>query len=587
MDDCDGENFCYKIFNGCDNLEEVPYFFEGMDFNVIGGPSSISLLFDGNGNSMFKGLTKLKNITGLFSTMKNVKYTLSSGCAFEDCAIESASNLFKESNAANSAKRIGMVPYKLFYQGDVENTISDSKLGITEKTADSMGILADFEHYIEDLSGNPEEYRYVGTDTADKISLNFTYKLPKCIISNLSSVFEFSDSTELVQFSSLDMPYEEWIEDNENYNPIMFYTSQDESGNTVYSYNMSYNPYKKKWNKFVYDGTKAFTQMVEASVQYQTLLRVYAGEIIPEYMDDYGNPILDKDFPDGFRDYDDYFDLSALSDKDTGIEKDTDTYPIYNPGTGLFSIQNYFVPQDIFRYCANNRSTMVNSAFENECPTITHTADMWSCGVKGRIPPYIFEPIRNAITLSRVFYNCKGLLPHRWATYISGVPYSAGTAYPSTLISGMTNLSTFSTMFSNCTMWGRVTVPESFFSTNTELADISSIWNGMKWVEDTVTEQFPITLFVNNSKLSNLSGLFAYEGPYRMSSNLFNERNNPNIKNTSSFLFRCVHLMNTSRVPTFWDETKWIVPSFENTFAGISQEIIDAQGIPPAWYTEM
>ena len=71
-----------------------------MDFKIEGFPSAtpLSILFAPNGRSIFSGLTKLRNINGIFANMKNLNFVLSSGCAFENCAIELAAYAFRESS---------------------------------------------------------------------------------------------------------------------------------------------------------------------------------------------------------------------------------------------------------------------------------------------------------------------------------------------------------------------------------------------------------------------------------------------------------------------------------------------------------
>ena len=585
LTDCDGENFCYKIFDGCTNLEEIPYFFEGMDFKIEGfsNATPLSILFAPNGRSIFSGLTKLRNINGIFANMKNLNFVLSSGCAFEDCAIELAAYAFRESSENNAAKRVGMIPYKLFYQGDVENSISGDKYGITKEIADTLGILSDFEDYIAN-SGNPSDYHYEGSDTTDKFMLNFTYRTPKCLITDLSNIFENSNSTAITVYSASGTVFSDWIEDNENYNPLMFYVVENESGAT-YTYNMNYEPFKKKWNKFVYDGTQDFTDKILNSAEYQKLVN-----LDPEYLDEYGNPILNKDLPDSMKDYDSTLNLEALSVLDTGIERLSDYDPVY---TGLFSMQNYFCPQDIFRYCLNGLGTMVNDAFENGCPNITATTNTWSCGMKGRIPPYIFEPLTNIMTLTTVFAKCRALLPHRWAIYGNNKEYiGPGVTYPPTLFNGLAQITTCSSMFSHGTVWGRTVVPSGLFASNLQLSSVTSLWSQVNWVETNAITlgaqpilQFPADLFYNNSKLTNISNMFSEGGPVVMTQGLFSSVNNPRINNTSGFLYRCRNLnANYSRVPEFWNN--WTVQVFANTFFGISQDIITAQHIPEPWYIE-
>lgn len=585
LGDCDGETFCYKIFDGCENLEEIPYFFEGLDFGVTGlTASTIPILFDSNGQSMFSGLTKLWNINGLFANMKNILYTLS-GNAFEDCAIVTAAYAFKEGDSSNdttNAKRIGAIPYKLFYQGDVENTISGDNFGISKQTAADMGILADFEAYIAS-SGDPSEYYYIGVDSAEKFKLNFTYNTPKGLITNLSHVFENSNSSAVSAYASTSTIFDEWIEDNEKYNPIMFYVVETVSG-FVYTYNEEYVPYKKKWNKFIFDGTSDFIYRITSSTEYQKLIN---GD--PEFIDEYGNPILDKDMPELW-DYAVEDFLSDLSKYDTGIDRISSSDPIYQE---LFGLQNYFCPQDIFRYCANERDTLIDAAFNNGSPSIvTIGTNTWRCGLKGRIAPYIFEPITKILSMSNVFSKCRGILPHRWATIENGVT-KLGTIYPPTLFSGLTLMTTCTSTFSEGSVWGRTVVPQELFSTNTQLVNISSMWSQTTWIENTIktdapsglTEQFPVGMFANNVKLANISNLFAWGGPFIMSTNLLTLANNPSLSNTAGFLYRGNNLQDTSRVPTLW--TGWDkIKNYENTFFGISQAIISAQNIPEDWWIE-
>ena len=476
-----------------------------------------------------------------------------------------------------------MIPYKLFYQGEVENSVSGDKYGITREIADTLGILSDFEDYIAN-SGNPSDYHYEGSDTTDKFMFNFTYRTPKCLITDLSNIFENSNSTAITAYSASGTVFSDWIEDNENYNPLMFYVVENESGAT-YTYNMNYEPFKKKWNKFVYDGTQDLTDKILNSAEYQKLVN-----LDPEYLDEYGNPILNKDLPDSMKDYDSTLNLNALSVLDTGIERLHESDPVY---VGLFSMQNYFCPQDLFRYCLNGLGTAVNEAFENGCPNITATTNTWSCGMKGRIPPYIFEPLTNIMTLTTVFAKCRALLPHRWAIYGNNNEYiGPGVTYPPTLFNGLAQITTCSSMFSHGTVWGRTVVPSSLFASNLQLSSVTSLWAQVNWVETHAITlgaqpilQFPADLFYNNSKLTNISNMFSEGGPVVMTQLLFSSVNNPRINNTSGFLYRCRNLnANYSRVPEFWNN--WTVQVFANTFFGISQDIITAQGIPEPWYIE-
>ena len=567
LDDCNGENFCYEIFDGCTNLEEIPYFFECLDLGVTGKTfTTINLLYNRNGKSMFNGLTKLKNIDGLFKDMKNVNYTLA-GNAFKDCVIEKAKEVFHENIENDCAKKVGMIPFRLFYEETTAMT-ANNLYGISEKTANELGI----------YDG------YVGAVASDKFLFSNTYKMPRKTIKDLSMAFEFSDSTAITCYTASATTFNDWIEDNENYNPVKFYMSIN--GDTAtYTLNTQYDPYKKKWNKYVYDGTVSdFHDMVVSSTEYQKVVRVFNGETIPEVMDDYGNPIIDETLPEEFLvGYNpDSGDDGTIGERDTGFNYDL-YRSLYRTG-GLFTIRNYFCPPDIFKYCRNAEDTNISSCFKDCSPIITSDG----CGIKGTLPPYLFEPINNINSLTSIFRGCCGILPYKWATYNQNTnPWTiieTGLTYPPTLLRNLGNLYTFSDMFSNKIMWGSTIVPGQFFSTNEYLSDISSTWASETWIEQEI-EQFPTDLFANNKWLTNVSALFAYFGPKNISSSLFTYSRNPRINNCAQFLYRGSSVSDYSSVPTFWVD--WNIQSYKNAFVGISQEIIRRQGIPSDWYTEL
>ena len=555
LDDCNGEKFCYDIFKGCNNLEEIPYFFEGIDFGVTGKTyDSLPLLYNSNNESIFSGLSKLKNVNGIFREMKNVKYTLDSE-AFKDCSIEYASYAFSESTQENVARKTGMIPFKLFYEEETGATRS-SVYGISEQTANELGITGD---------------EYVGAVAEDRFLFEYEYKKPKKTIKNLSYVFEHSTSTAITAYSALNTTFNDWIEDNENYNPVKYYMSIN--GDTAtYTINEHYDPYKKKWNKYVFDGSvRDFHNLVVNSAEYIELLN---GELT----DDYGNPLVDPVLPQEFEEgYNPEGGIDgSIGEDDTGFNYET-YRNLYENGTGIFSIRNYFCPPDIFRYCENARETIITGAFRYSSPTITRNG----CGIKGTIPPYLFEPISSISSLSSVFSACKGILPYTWAAYQAGVLVTTGYTYPEKLLSGLTNLYTFSDMFSNNIMWGRTMVPAAFFATNLILSNISGLWANMDWIEEDILQFSPL-LFYNNNHLTNVSSLFSQRGPKQMVSSLFTYTNNPGIINCASFMYNATNVGGNSTVPTFWLD--WNIQDYRNTYYNISQNIIEEQHIPEEYY---
>ena len=562
LDDCDGENFCYDIFRGCNNLEEIPNLFNGLDFGVTGKTFTYVDILYGNNGSMFSGLTKLKNVSGLFSGMKNVKYRLS-GSAFKDCVLEDASFIFADGNESYHAKKTGQIPFKLFYEEATGSTQS-SVYGISEATADALGI----------TDG------YVGTVADEKFMFSNKYTYCRHTIKSLINAFEYSNSLEVLPYSAQGTGFNDWVEDNVDYNPVKFYMTIN--GDTAtYTLNPDYNPYKKIWNRYVYDGTVTeFNSMVVNSTEYQALLN---GTLV----DDYGNPLAPTTLPDEFQPN---YSQSGGSDGtisriDTGFDYN-DYRRLYSDTGGLFPIRNYLCAPDIFRYCANSYDTSISSIFQYGSPTIT----IDGCGIKGTIPPFIFEPISEIFEIQGVFSRCRGVLPYKWARYENGVKVENGILYPPTMLSKLKNLYVFANVFSNTTVWGNSVCPE-MFSENTLLSDINGLWSYATWVETVKPNaadailQFPITLFTNNSRLTNVASLFSMGGPRKLEQLLFTYVNNPKINNCSSFLYRGSNVSSDSTVPTFW--VGWVMSDFRNCYYGIDSNIISTQNIPEQYWKEL
>ena len=562
LDDCDGENFCYDIFRGCSNLEEIPNLFNGLDFGVTGKTFTYVDILYGNNGSMFSGLTKLKNVSGLFSGMKNVKYRLS-GSAFKDCALEDASYIFAEGNESYHAKKIGQIPFKLFYEEATGSTQS-SVYGISEATANALGI----------TDG------YVGPVAAEKFMFSNTYSYCRHTIKSLANAFEYSNSLEILPYSAQGTSFNDWVEDNVDYNPVKFYMTID-GENATYTLNPDYNPYKKVWNRYAYDGTVTeFNSMVVNSTEYQQLLN---GTLV----DDYGNPLAPTTLPDEFQP--NYSQSGGndgtISKIDTGFEYN-DYRRLYSDTGGLFPIRNYLCAPDIFRYCANSFDTSISSIFQYGSPTIT----IDGCGIKGTIPPFIFEPISEIFEIQGVFSRCRGVLPYKWARYENGVKIEDGILYPPTMLSKLKNLYVFANVFSNTTVWGNAVCPE-MFSENTLLSDINGLWSYATWVETVKPSaadailQFPITLFTNNRRLTNVASLFSMGGPRKLEQSLFTYVRNPKINNCSGFLYRGSNVSSDSTVPTFWIE--WAMSDFRNCYYGIDSNIISTQNIPERYWKEL
>ena len=121
--------------------------------------------------------------------------------------------------------------------------------------------------------------------------------------------------------------------------------------------------------------------------------------------------------------------------------------------------------------------------------------------------------------------------------------------------------------------------------------DINGLWSYATWVETVKPNaadailQFPITLFTNNSRLTNVASLFSMGGPRKLEQLLFTYVNNPKINNCSGFLYRGSNVSSDSTVPTFW--VGWVMSDFRNCYYGIDSNIISTQNIPEQYWKEL
>ena len=109
----------YKVFENCNKIEVADGFFENMDCILPNGDiNNITLpkFTKSNGDivNMFEDCVNLKNISRMFSNLKNVHYQLN-GEAFKKCQLTNVSYLFDNSIYKGL---YGQIPFKLFYQED-------------------------------------------------------------------------------------------------------------------------------------------------------------------------------------------------------------------------------------------------------------------------------------------------------------------------------------------------------------------------------------------------------------------------------------------------------------------------------------
>ena len=145
--DCDNENFPYKILSGCTKLVECP----GLFYDVNGDANRVAAL---PGNTLFKDCINLENFSYGFANMK-IKYNLTSE-GFKKCKLVNLSNVFLDTE---NYGKIGMLPYRLFYQEngnsiiDLSNALAGANDLNTLPYTCSNEIL---QNYICELDNNSE-----------------------------------------------------------------------------------------------------------------------------------------------------------------------------------------------------------------------------------------------------------------------------------------------------------------------------------------------------------------------------------------------------------------------------------------------
>ena len=359
--------------------------------------------------------------------------------------------------------------------------------------------------------------------------------------------------------------------DNEAYNPIKYYINSafdprlwlyDELNrqyyrNTKYDprrviLNANFNPYKKKWNKWIGDGTTLLADNIMKSELW-------------EMINNGTNKELPAELPVELQS--DYINENCPSDL----------------GNDRFETRSYFCPPDLFRYCSNTVNPNVTSAFYY-CggPEYTREGygekDYINFGLYGTIPPYLFEPISNVTDLTNIFYYCKGILPYKWPTSTQN-----GIMYPPQLFTNLTGLKNVSGMFAYGNIYNKCVIEPTQFSKNGELQNVSRLFMNTLWGSDTTLKQLDDGVFTNNKNIKNVSYML-YSGdshgnnrlPRVVSSGLFTKSNNPKIEDCSYFMTN--GQQTSGSVPEFWNWST--ITGRTACYRGINTGITNYNSIP-------
>lgn len=601
--------FPYEIFNGCTVLKEIPAFFTNLEIYTGNDTSrtqeiTLPLYLNSYGTytSMFKDTVALTNVSYLFSNMKSYNYTLM-GKGFTKCSLINAHRIFSEPNTSNQGGfKKGSIPYGLFYQEKNSNYANTQ--GLTEQDALDLGItdetygikncrfrtdgtvIVEFDSDGKVISGGTysdgtiikekiDDYGVIISDTiADeyypkppvKTTHSGSYKTINATITDMAYFMEYSTSSDMlpynceitkdnISYSSSTKEYNcpDLVIDNEKYNPIKYFINPNFNPimkiydeiklewklNPDYDprrilKNTNYNPYKKKWNIYYGDGSYELANNIIESELYSQITNG-TNKDLPL---DLPNELIEGYLP---------FDKANSTDKPA------------SSNNAKFDTRQYMCPPDLFMYCKNNENTMINGAFYG-CggPDTIHQGieddSFINYGLYGVIPPYLFEPVNNISNLSYMFYDCKGMLPYKWAD-----DKELGLMYSQNLFSNMKNLKNVQGLFGMGLMYKNCIISETQFAYNTKLDNLSYMFTNTIWEGAGTTLQLSDATFNSCRSITNVSYMFnttdAWDNgrlPKIMSSELFTPSKHPNINNCERFMYNGYYT--SGSVPEFW---KW------------------------------
>lgn len=556
----DNESFPYHVFEGCVNLVEAAAFFNKLNYTTsktIELPGYNELRY---GSILFKDCTKLENLCYAFANMTGVSFTLSSR-GFINCNLKNVDHIFY----GNTVNMKGKIPYGLFYME-------------TTNTKTVRGWLASQTAYTENYGFEDGVFLGTGTTIPTPVNNDIIYKDIKRTITNMSYALANMQSPEALPYT-LEMGGLTSVNDsgdvtryNEKYNPVKYilnskynanivpeeienpfydpgdpespqFISNPEYDNRIIIINPEYNSYYRVWNEWCVDGTNIDTT-ITGSTLYET------GTTLP------------VELPENFYDINNTYTAPTST---SYLE-------------AKYYSSNYVLPPDMFRYCYDNSSTVVDyfMAYSNR----EGTAGDDAYGLRGRISPKLFEPLTQVTQLRGVFRKFIYLCPYSWNRIINENEV-LGEIIPENLLTPIgTRLRDVSELFMNTTIHNKCVIPVNLFYYNTNLQNLTRTFSNCRW-DDSVNQQLPNGLFSRNYAITSLNGLFGngtnlnygdyYRGPYIINSALFNS-NHKNINDIAYFMNWCSYT--TGTIPEFWVWTSLNSSQIVGAFNGLNSNKI-------------
>lgn len=556
------ETFPYDVFTGCNAIVEIPGFFSKL---VLPANSVIELPLNS-----FKTNYNLTNISYLYYDMKNCKYSLT-GKGFSNCKLINVHRCFSEIETSFVKK--GFIPYGLFY---MEQTSNVSYKGWNELDAASQNIT---ENYGIDSQGDWIE----SAEMPVEITYSKQRTLPRKTIVNMSYCLESFQSTEAqaytMNYGTLTKTnYGDIIVPNEKYNPVKYILNPNydprewlDDEHTMPNYNRDihrvilnkdFDKYELAWNEYCIDGLSGLGDIVRDSALYTAVTNgeINCSPTLPEIFDDNAGAIA--------------------------------------PPSGNHAnrkIVNYLCSPDLYYYCTNGSNMVVNGVFSGSGrPDGELTYDYFNYGVRGRIAPNLFKPIRNATDLSSTFYLCPLLLPYKWNNSTNG---DIGEMFSSQMFAGMNKLANISSMFYFTVIPANVIIPVEFVVDCINLQDISQLFLCANFQSTAAqAQQIDDNTFAKNVNLRNISYAFASgrsqtdwlgRSPKKISSTLFNANKHKQLTNVTGVFYNATST--TGSVPEFWN---WLnslssVNRANVFYAMRKANLTNGNNVPSGWNTGM
>lgn len=598
----DEYNNTRSMFDDTKNIQNIAYLFSNMNdikYQLVGGGFKKCSLINVNrvfaessSNNLVNGNKEGIIPYGLFLQEQQVAYKNVEGLTEEDA---NTLGIYDESYGIKDFigfDNDGKVIVKYDETGNVINGSTYPDGTIIKHNINPHGIIMDGAHGTVPELAPEADYRPLPTA---KTSHKGTYKKPNATIQNMGGFMEYSSSKNLKTYrfnvSAEDINYNpttgvyscpDLVIDNENYNPIKFFINPDfnpilkiwNDDRKQYVENPAYDPrrvilnknydrYKKKWNKWVADGTSYLADSILTSNLYQMIK-------------DGVNTELPLELP---------VELEAnYIPENTPRADDVNNYD-----NERFNTRSYMCPPDIFRYCKNEESTIITRAFYS-CggPDITREGYPASAfieyGLYGVIPPYLFEPVNNVTNLSEIFYRTTGILPYRWGHYGN----ENGLMFAPDLFTGMKKLRTLTGMFGFIHMYNRCKIANTQFSKNTELKEVNNLFYNTIWGSDSSFRQIEDSTFNSNKNITNVSYMFYSSDnignnrvPRVMSSNLFSSTINPKIADCSYFMHNAK--TTSGSVPEFWTWPQSTMKTITGCYRNINTGVSNYGSIPDSY----